>query len=76
MLAVNGLGDQFGLGKNHIRPATALLVETQDFCRELRTVHYLEIDQAGFIGKKLLVDCSSIHASGIKPDSDLGLRRR
>ena len=76
VLTVDGLGDQLGFGKDHVGPALALLVEAQDLCREQGTVHFLEIDLAGFIGVKLLVDFGAVHAGGVEPDGDPGLVRR
>jgi len=76
VLTVDRPGNQLGFGKDHVGPALALLVEAQDLCRELRTIHYLEIYLTSLVGEKILVDLSAIQAGGVQPDSDPILRRR
>jgi hypothetical protein len=74
MLAIDSLGNQFGFGKDDIRPALACLGELQDFRRELGAIHDLEIHLTGLLGEKLLVDPGAVHPGGVEPDGDPGLR--
>ncbi len=76
MLAVDGLSNNFRLGKDHIGPALALLIEAQNFHRELRAIHYLEIDQDSLVREKFLIDFGAIEAGGVEPNGDPGWRCR